>query len=138
MLPDFIVAGIMKSGTSYLDTLIRNHPEIGMPVRSMDRSYFDNDEIYLKHDLNWYEALFEGIDGDVIGQTSADCAFNPDSIDRIKMIIPNAKLVFVIRNPVDRAYSLFWHQVSMGREYNSFEKAIEVEDEKIKKKLLSF
>lgn len=139
MLPEFIVAGIMKSGTTYLDNLIRRHPQILMPERSMDLSFFDNDEIW-KNGISWYEKAFipfEEMVG-VVGQTSADCAFNPGSIERVKNTIPNVKLIFVIRNPIDRLYSLYWHQVSMGREIHSFENVIEHESRRVKKDYYNF
>lgn len=124
MLPDFIVGGIMKSGTTYLDTFLRNHPEIRMPLRSMDYSFFDNDKIYRKG-IKWYESLFEGVEkGKVIGQTSADCAFNPGSMERLRLHMPHCKLIFVIRHPVDRVYSHYWHARKMGREYKAFRPAI--------------
>ncbi|MDG1279037.1 MAG: sulfotransferase [Algoriphagus sp.] len=139
MLPSFIVAGIMKSGTTYLDNLIRRHPQILMPERSMDLSFFDNDEIW-KNGISWYEKAFipfEEMVG-VVGQTSADCAFNPGSIERIKNTIPDVKLIFVIRHPIDRLYSHYWHQVSMGREIYSFENVIEYESSRVKKNYYNF
>lgn len=139
MLPSFIVAGIMKSGTTYLDNLIRNHPEILMPERSMELSFFDNDEIWSKG-VEWFEGAFSQFKGKkgIVGQTSADCAFNPGSIERIKNTIPNAKLIFVVRHPCDRLYSLYWHQVSMGREALTFEQVIEQESRRVKRSYHDF
>lgn len=139
MLPSFLVAGIMKSGTTYLDNLIRRHPQLLMLERSMELSFFDNDTIW-KKGIKWYEEAFSAFEGKVgiIGQTSADCAFNPESIERIKEAIPDAKLIFVIRNPIDRLYSLFWHQVAMGREPLTFEEAIDKESTRIAKSYYDF
>lgn len=139
MLPSFIVAGIMKSGTTYLDNLIRKHPQLLMPERSMELSFFDNDEIWSKG-VEWFESAFSQFEGKkgVVGQTSADCAFNPGSIERIKNTIPNAKLIFVVRHPIDRLYSLYWHQVSMGREVLPFEKVIEKEAKRVKRSYYDF
>ena len=138
MQPSFLIGGIMKSGTTFLFNLIKQHPEIQMPKRSMKFSFFDNDLVY-KKGFSWYQTIFKGLDDHLtIGQVSADCAFNPGSIERIKKHLPNVKLIFIMRNPIDRAYSLYWHQIKMGREYNSFERAVELEDEKIKKNYYNF
>lgn len=131
----------MKSGTTFLHNLLLNHPEVKIIERNMDYAYFDDDRIY-KKGKKWYLSLFDDVkkyqDDYIIGQTSADCAFNPGSIDRILEHNPNIKLIFVLRHPIDRAYSLYWHQYSMGREYRTFEKAINKEPELIKKSYHNF
>ena len=129
----------MKSGTTFLDTRIRNHPEIKMPKRDMNHSFFDNDEIYALGE-KFYQNLFLEYDFKkyVVGQTSADCAFNKNSIKRIKNLIPDCKLIFIIRDPIERINSLYWHQVSMGREFYSLEKAIEKESKRTKKNYYSY
>ena len=133
MKPDFIIGGIAKNGTTYLSNLIRRHPKIDMPKRSMDQSFFDNDLIY-QNGLLWYESLFEDCDeSKLIGQISADCAFNKHSIERIKKDLPNVKLIFIFRDPVDSVYSLYWHQVKMAREKLSFERGLKLEEKRIKK-----
>lgn len=138
MTPEFIVGGIAKNGTSYLHSLIRNHPQIEMPPRDMDHSFFDNDVIY-KRGFEWYETIFDHLNpSKTIGQISADCAFNPGSIGRIKEHLPDIKLIFIFRNPIDSIYSLYWHQLKMGREYLSFEKALKLSGEKVKKSYYHF
>lgn len=143
MLPQFIIAGIQKSGTTYVDSLLREHDDIFMPDRTTDYSFFDNQEIYQKG-IAWYEALFPIEEkSKTLGQTSVDCAFDPESLDRIKKHIPDAKLIFVIREPISRAYSHFWHQIKMGRENKSFEKALAYEKKRtqqsyFKKKKFSY
>jgi hypothetical protein len=136
MLPNFIIGGVQKSGTTFLTSLLINHPEIKIIKRDMDHAYFDDDRIYPKG-KDWYANLFNEVrefeNDHIIGQTSADCAFNPESVDRILKHNPDAKLIFVLRHPVDRAYSLYWHQYGMGREFRTFENAIKKEPKLIKK-----
>lgn len=120
----------MKSGTTFLTNLLENHGEIKLLKRSMKYSYFDDDRVYKKGE-QWYKSLFKEFENEEkhikIGQTSADCAFNPNSVDRILKYNSKMKLIFVLRHPVDRAYSLYWHQYGMGREYRTFENAIKNE-----------
>jgi len=141
MLPNFIIGGIMKSGTTFLHNLLMNHPEIKIIKRNMDHAYFDDDRIFPMGE-KWYLDLFNEVkdlqEDYVIGQTSADCAFNPGSIDRILAHNPDIKLIFVLRHPVDRAYSLYWHQYGMGREFRRFEEAIKKEPELIQKSYYNF
>jgi len=136
MNPKFIIGGIMKSGTTFLTSLLINHPEIHIIKRDMSHAYFDDDRVFKKGET-LYRSLFkeaESLDENiVVGQTSADCAFNPNSVQRIMDYNPKTKLIFVLRHPVDRAYSLYWHQYGMGREFRKFEQAIAKEPELIKK-----
>ncbi|HIB38451.1 sulfotransferase [Mesonia sp.] len=141
-IPNFILGGIMKSGTTFLHNLLINHPQVKVLKRDMSFSYFDDDRVF-KNGENWDVNLFSEIKKDlksneIVGQTSADCAFNPQSVQRIMDYNPNTKLIFVLRHPIDRAYSLYWHQYGMGREHKSFEKAIDVEANKIKKSYYNF
>ncbi|WOK05374.1 sulfotransferase domain-containing protein [Imperialibacter roseus] len=138
MKPSFLIAGIMKSGTSFLDDLMRGHPQIYMPERNMKFSYFDDDRVF-RNGPKWYESIFiPPSESSIIGQTSADCAFNPGSIERIKELVPDVKLIFVIRSPIERAYSLYWHQIRMGREISSFEDVISSEKLRTKRSYYDF
>jgi hypothetical protein len=133
VLPNFILGGVQKSGTTNLDGYLRNHPFIFMLERSMDYSFFDNNEIY-SNGIDWYKSLFKNADGfKLIGQTSADCFFVDKSAERIHKHIPECKLIFILRSPIDRAYSHYWHQIKMAREYLSWEGAIKAEGRRKKK-----
>ncbi|QYJ67296.1 sulfotransferase family protein [Flavobacterium litorale] len=137
MVPDFILGGVMKSGTTFLHNLLQNHPQVKIIDRNMDHAYFDDDRIF-ERGKEWYLSLFDGAMADkkagkLIGQTSADCNFNPGSVKRIMEHNPDTKLIFILRHPIDRAYSLYWHQYGMGREFRKFEQAIAKEPELIKK-----
>lgn len=140
MRPDFLIAGVMKSGTTFLDGLIRNHHSIKMLERNLNYSFFDDDRIY-RRGIEWYENLFKHLKvdkGAILGQTSADCYFNEGSIERIREHLPDIKLIFVLRDPIERAYSLYWHQYGMGREYRSFEDALQRESEVIWKSYYNY
>ncbi|WP_163381060.1 sulfotransferase family protein [Cyclobacterium sp. SYSU L10401] len=141
-LPDFIIGGVQKSGTTLLHSLLLNHPQVKMLDRNMDYSYFDDDRLFTKG-FDWYRQLFAPLEAtwtadSIIGQTSADCAFNPQAVPRILEVMPKTKLIFVLRHPIERTYSLYWHQYSMAREHYRFEKAIALEPDRIKKSYHNF
>jgi hypothetical protein len=134
MLPHFLIAGVMKSGTTFLGNLMANHRNVEILERNMDYNFFDNDVVFTRG-IDWYESLFEKYSSKdmIIGQISADCAYNNGSIERIQWMIPSIKLIFILRHPIDRAYSMYWHQYSLGREFRSFENAIKREDKIVQK-----
>jgi serine O-acetyltransferase len=137
-VPNFLLGGIMKSGTTNLDDYLRMHPDIYMLPRSMATSFFDNNDIYA-NGIEWYNSLFRNVGSvKLIGQTSADCAFNDQSVLRIKEHIPDCKLIFILRNPIDRGYSQYWHQIKMAREYRSWEGVISAEERRMKRSYFSF
>lgn len=141
MKPNFIIGGVQKSGTTFLTNLLINHSEIHIIKRNMAHAYFDDDRVF-KNGADWYKSLFketEDLDSSiVVGQTSADCAFNPGSVKRIMDFNPNTKLIFVLRHPVDRAYSLYWFLYGLGVEFRRFEQAIEKEPQLIKESYYNF
>lgn len=71
-----------------------------------------------------------------IGEKTPYYMYHPKVPERMNEIIPEAQLIFILRNPVDRAYSHYWHEVRKGRERFSFEGAIEKEEKRIQKKQL--
>lgn len=131
--PNFLIAGTQKSGSTYLDSLLREHKDIFLAQRTTNHSFFDDDEIY-KNGTDWYLKLFCNANtNSLLGHTSVDCSFNPLSIQRILKLNPEMKLIFILRHPINRSYSHYWHEIKMCREYLSFKKAIQNENEKISK-----
>lgn len=137
--PNFIIGGIQKCGTTYLDTIISQHPEVYMPKRTINHNYFCNDTIYKNGD-EWYNNIFDAnhVKGKVVGQTSADCAYNPDAVKRALRYNPKMKFIFILRDPISRLQSQYWHEVKIGREIYSLENAILKEEQRIKKSYKHF
>jgi len=130
-LPNFIIPGAMKSGTTALRIYLAQHPDIYMVSKEVH--FFDNDENY-KKGIKWYEQFFKGWNGEkAIGEKTPQYLYDKRVPERIYKLLPNAKLIFVLRNPIDRAYSHYWHNVRIGQETLSFEKALEREEKRIKK-----
>lgn len=132
-LPNLYIAGAMKSGTTSLHHLLCSHPEIFAPERQKEIHFFDVEETFDKG-LSWLASYYEGADGFRYRlQTSPMYLFIDKVPERIAEATPNAKLLFIVRNPVDRAYSHYWHEVAHGCETNTFEQALLIEDERIEK-----
>jgi hypothetical protein len=124
-LPTFLIIGAMKSGTSALCWSLRRHPDVFVhPAK--EAHFFDE---RWEKGVRWYRAGFEGRDdarawGEATPEymrSAALCA------PRIAETVPGAALIAILRDPVDRAYSHYWHQRARGRESLSFEDAIEAE-----------
>ncbi|HEC77247.1 MAG TPA: hypothetical protein ENI33_08350 [Thermoplasmatales archaeon] len=140
MLPNFIIPGAMKSGTTALRIYLAQHPDVFMASKEIH--FFDREENFEKG-IEWYEKFFNDWNGErAIGEKTPEYLYDEKVPERIYNVLPNVKLIFVLRNPVDRAYSHYWHNVRNGQEMMSFEEALEKEEERIKnpkwKKIYSY
>ncbi len=127
--PDFFVVGAAKSGTSSLHRHLEQHPAVFMPA--VKEPHFFSDErppVQEVKSLREYLALFADSPlGARAGEASTSNLYSPESASRIKAFQPDAGIIMVLRNPVDRAYSQYWNQVHEGVEPLSFEEALEAE-----------
>jgi len=99
-LPNFIVAGVSKAGTEWLKRCLDEHPDIFMGGRG---NFFD---YHYDRGQAWYEAGFQGHDGETArGEKSTTYIINPNVPERIYGCVPAVKLLFVLREPIERAYS---------------------------------
>jgi len=106
------------------------HPEICMS-RKKEVHYFD---LNYHRGAKWYEKHFEECkNGKVkaIGEASPLYMYLEEVPKRIYELLPDVKLIFILRNPINRAYSHYFHEVRLGYEDLSFEKAIEIEEERL-------
>jgi hypothetical protein len=121
---DFIIAGAQKSGTTTLHNLMRAHSDIYMPKTPQELHFFDNEENFVKG-MPWFESHFEeSKEEHCSGQTSPLYIYHPEAAKRIHQSFPQVKLIFILRNPVDRAYSHYYHSIKKGYEWLSFEEAL--------------
>lgn len=126
-LPDFLVIGAQKAGTTALYAYLRWHPQITGPswkeVSFFDRHWWRGEP--------WYRGQFPlRSGGKLVGEASPSYLFHPLAPERARAVVPEAKLVALLRDPVDRAYSQYQHEVSLGREPLSFEDALAAEAER--------
>lgn len=132
-LPDFIIVGTQKGGTSSLFYYLSQHPQV-TPAIQKEIHYFDN--AYEKGE-RWYKARFpvlkkNGAQKVITGEASPYYIFHPYAVKRIARDVPNAKLIVLLRNPVERAYSHYQMATRKGMETLSFEEAVEIEESRLK------
>lgn len=115
-LPDFVLIGAMKSATSTLQQQLVQQPGIFM-CDPKEPNFFSNDEQFGKG-LGWYAQLFAGSSaGDLLGEASTHYTklpTYPHCVARMREHLPNARLVYVMRHPVDRLVSHYIHEWSQG------------------------
>lgn len=132
MLPNFLVIGAQKAGTTSLFEYIRTHPDIYLPP-DKETAFFYHDYYYEKGLSFYEERFFKGWEGQkAVGDISPHYLYHPFCRDRIRKCMKNLKFIIILRNPVDRAYSNYWMEVKRGNETLSFKDAIEKESERIK------
>lgn len=135
-LPDFLIIGGQKCGTSSLYRYLITHPQIE-PSLTKEVHYFD---LHHARGERWYRAHFSkctqpdvrGLPrGFLTGETSPYYLMDPRVPRRVQALVPDVKLIVVLRNPIERAYSHYHAQVRRGRETLSFEEAIDQEPQRL-------
>jgi len=110
--PDFIVVGVAKCGTSSLCNYVNMHPDVFM-TRPKELNFFGRNGIEKK--LEAYSKNFEGSEGKMAGEGSVSyMLYSELAAKQIKEYVPDAKLIVMLRNPMDRFYSDFWFNVNRG------------------------
>jgi hypothetical protein len=124
-LPDFLILGAQKAGTTALYEYLRRHPGITGP-RWKEVSYFDR---HYRRGPAWYRGNFPVrlSRGRIVGEASPSYLFHPLAPARAAALVPSVRLIAILRDPVERAYSHYQHEVAFGREPLSFEEAIDRE-----------
>lgn len=134
-VPDFLIIGAQKSGTSSIHNVLAHHPDVYLPEGEV--FFFDVDDAEQHPDFfaappgsprahsferdfdrfaRWYRGLFAAArPGQHIGEDSTTYLASRVAPARIRLLLPDAKLIVVLRNPVARTYSHYWHSVSTGR-----------------------
>lgn len=141
LLPDFLIIGTQRGGTTSLYNYLADHPCIGAAsikeVHFFDSAHFKQGEI-------WYRGHFPTVwqkyatergqkQKFLTGESSPYYLFHPHTAKRVATLLPQVKLIVMLRNPVDRAYSHYYHEIAGGHEkLPTFEDAIEGEEERLR------
>lgn len=130
--PDFIVVGAQRCGTTSLFRALEQHPQVVRPTLNKGINYFD-----MNYDKGsrWYRAHFplaarrssRNQEPSVAFEASGYYMFHPLAPERIARDLPDVKIVAMLRDPVERAYSAWKHESARGFDDFSFEDAIEQE-----------
>jgi hypothetical protein len=139
-LPNFFIIGAAKAGTSSLWQNLKMNKNVFMPKDEMykEPSFFSNLTGFT--DINKYIDLFRSAkDNQIVGEASTTYLTDPQSAGNIYKMCPEAKIIIILRNPANRAYSLYNWNVQEGYEYAStFEKALRLEKQRSIKKIPNF
>jgi len=124
----FIIAGAQKAGTTALDLYLKMHSSICM-AGCKEVHFFDRDEFFDagQADLAYYHSFFKEPEKKLLGEATPSYMFWADAPRRIWQYNPDMKLIVVLRNPVDRAYSHWNMERERGSESLSFFEAISQE-----------
>lgn len=142
MLPTFLIAGAARSGSASVFRALSEHPAIGHPFLRGSREvhYFDNN---YRRGLGWYQSHFPfraqmeraaravGVKAPLAFESGIYYMFHPLAPERIKRDLPEVKLLVLLRDPVERAFSMHAHSVGFGYETETFERALELEDDRL-------
>lgn len=125
-LPNFIIIGSMKSGTSSLYRYLRAHRETFMP-EPKEPDYFTTEETFRER-RSWYEELFVPADGArCIGEASTSYTKYPDVEgvpERIAATLPDVRLIYLIRHPIERIRSQYLHELLMSEQREPIRQAL--------------
>ncbi|MGF1540116.1 MAG: sulfotransferase [Pleurocapsa sp.] len=145
-LPNFLIIGAAKAGTTAIHEYLQQHPQIYLtPTKETNFFAFEGQEInfpgpgdealkdFSITDLSTYEAQFAGVTTETaIGEACPSYLYYPQAANNINKYIPDARLIVILRNPVERAYANFLHIVRDDREpCRDFASALQDEERRI-------
>ncbi|GAB4275358.1 MAG: sulfotransferase [Coriobacteriia bacterium] len=111
MLPDFIIVGAQKAATTFVQECLAEHPEVYLAPG--ETPFFESPD-FENGDISDLEALFQGRTEARLGIKRPNYLAKPEVAPRIERYLPDAKLIAVLRNPVDRAVSAYFHYINYG------------------------
>jgi hypothetical protein len=138
-LPRFVIVGAQRCGTTSLTRTLSTHPLVFGPLVQREVHYFD---VAYQRGIAWYRSNFPLT---VRGRMAARAAgarlttfesspyymFHPLAPERMYRDLPGVKLLVLVRDPVERAYSAHTHELELGYETEPFEHAIELESTRL-------
>ena len=145
-MPTFLLIGAGKSGTTSIYNYLKQHPDIYMPpIKEPLFFAFEGQHVNFcgpgdaeinaraVTTLQRYQDLFqEGVGRKALGEASVAYLYYPSAAERIRRLVPEAKLIVVLRCPADRAYANYLHALRLGREpLGSFADALDAEPARI-------
>jgi hypothetical protein len=131
----FLCAGAQKSGTTTLHEILKQHPEISLPILKETKFFIDKEKY--RQGLDFYLSHFDKIrenQAPIRGEIDPDYMYHEDSVQRIHDTLgKKIKLIFILRNPADRAYSHYLMNQKRYIEDKSFREALHLEEKRLNK-----
>ena len=136
LLPDFLIVGAQRAGTTSLYNYLAQHPDVGRVRLGKGVHYFDTNPT---RSLDWYRGHFPIAPSKVpfktrpnhVGEGSPYYMFHPMALERIESALPDVRLIAILRDPIERAHSQWAHETARGFEELPFEAALKAEDERL-------
>jgi hypothetical protein len=139
MQPSFLVIGGQRCGTTSIFKGLAEHPQIRRPAVEKGTDYFT---LHYDHSLDWYRGHFplatpagpraRGFGAPIAFEACTYYMFHPFALERIARAFPDVKLVVMLRDPVERAFSAYKHEFARGFETEpDFERALDLEDARL-------
>lgn len=138
-LPDFVIVGAQKAGTTSLYAYLATHPGV-LPAASKEVHFLDSCDWDLGPDayrasfpLRWWMRLWSRLTRRrvITGEATPYYLYHPLAAERLRATAPDAKVVIVLRDPVERALSHYWHEARAGREHLSLSEALAGEGQRL-------
>jgi hypothetical protein len=127
--PNFIVPGAQKAGTTTLHQLLSQHPEIYLP-RCKEVQYFS---LHAHESPSWYAEYFKQAGPEQqCGDITPYYLFHPEAPARIAQLLPDIKLIILLRDPVERCLSQYFHACRLGFESLGLQEALAAESQRLK------
>jgi len=132
MLPNFLIIGAARCGTTTLYNQLQRHPNIYLPPEKRPEPHFFYKTAEYARGIGYYEnKYFTAWRGQkAVGEASTSYVFGSRVAQRVCESLPGIKLICLLRNPIERAFSSYWHTVASGIERLPFAEAIEREQER--------
>ncbi|MGH8068507.1 MAG: sulfotransferase family protein [Candidatus Entotheonellia bacterium] len=146
-LPNFLIVGAPRTGTTSMHRYLSEHPEIFLAAKK-ELHYFTHDYLtensngpkdreyqYCKT-LDEYRAFFQAVPSNAkaVGEISPSYLFFPQCIPKIKALLgESVRIIIMLRNPIERAFSNYWHMVNSKRETLPFWDALQAEEERLER-----
>lgn len=129
LMPSYVIVGAQKAGTTFLQSILNQHPNVGEPLRK-EPNYFSFN--YAKGE-DWYRANFPlEASGLMTGDATTNYMFDPRAAERMAKLLPDAKVIMLLREPSGRALSHHQMSVAVGDDTLSFKDAIAQEDDRLR------
>lgn len=126
-LPDFLIIGVAKGGTSSLFSYLEQHPDMQLS-REQEIHFFAS---FYERGINYYRSFFPFKNSEKLtGESSPYYFLHPQVPARVKKDLPHAKIILLLRDPVKRAYSNY-NMVKGVDWVDSFEEAVQIEKDRI-------